>query len=182
MRAIRSRDSQMERMMASALWRRGVRFRRNVRTLLGVPDLANQRRRVGVFLDSCFWHGCPEHYHAPRTNAEYWADKLRRNRARDAAVTQWYQERAWYIVPMWEQRPFVAPTASRRPSACRNPEHGVRPPRRSGRVFRATAGLEPPTHLRPAQPPLVIWDCPPRLLNTLRDPVEPKLSLRCPSS
>lgn len=111
MKAIRSRDSQLERTIASALWRRGIRFRRNVRTLFGTPDLANRRRRLVVFLDSCFWHGCPEHYHVPRTNAEYWAAKVRRNRARDIEVTQWYQTRGWRIVRIWEHEVRLDPAA-----------------------------------------------------------------------
>ena len=111
MKSIRSRNSQMEQGIASALWRRGLRFRRNVRTLFGTPDLANQRRRLVVFLDSCFWHGCPEHYQVPRTNAEYWAVKVRRNRERDVVVTEWYQERAWRIVRIWEHEVRQDPAA-----------------------------------------------------------------------
>jgi DNA mismatch endonuclease (patch repair protein) len=102
MQAIRSKRTALENRVCSALWRRGLRFRRNVRTLPGCPDIAVARRRVAIFLDSCFWHGCPVHYNTPRHNADYWAAKLSRNRRRDDAVTTWYRDAGWAVVRVWE--------------------------------------------------------------------------------
>lgn len=101
MQRIRSRRTRWEDEISRELWRRGCRFRRNVRTLYGTPDFVNRRRRVVVFLDSCFWHGCPEHYNVPQQNADYWAEKLYRNRARDEAVTRFYVDQHWTIIRVW---------------------------------------------------------------------------------
>src|SRR3954469_24386844 len=63
------------------LHRLGFRFRKNLRVEVDgmsvVPDIVFPRARVAVFVDGCFWHGCPEHFHLPRTNAQYWEAKIR---------------------------------------------------------------------------------------------------------
>ena len=59
-------------------------------------------RRVVVFVDGCFWHGCPEHYSAPATNAEFWAEKLARNAKRDQRVDDQLRELGWAPLRLWE--------------------------------------------------------------------------------
>jgi DNA mismatch endonuclease (patch repair protein) len=102
MQAIRASHTAMEDRISHELWRRGLRYRRNVPGLMGKPDIASKKRRVAVFLDSCFWHACPYHGNRPKTNAEYWDHKLERNKVRDAEVTHYYQSRGWHVIRVWE--------------------------------------------------------------------------------
>jgi hypothetical protein len=61
-----------------------------------------KKRRVAVFVDSCFWHGCPEHCKMPVNNREFWEEKIVRNGSRDAEVAKWYEDNGWRIVRVWE--------------------------------------------------------------------------------
>ena len=70
MQAIKSK-SKLEDLVARELWKRGIRYRRNVKTLFGKPDIAIQKYRVVIFIDSCFWHSCPVHGNIPKSNVEY---------------------------------------------------------------------------------------------------------------
>lgn len=63
-----------------------VRFRKNVKSLFGTPDIASKKYKIVIFVDSCFWHLCPEHGNIPKTNIEFWENKLIRNRQRDCEV------------------------------------------------------------------------------------------------
>jgi DNA mismatch endonuclease (patch repair protein) len=90
MSRIRGRDTAPELALRRALWKEGVRFRVNVRDLPGRPDIASKKAKVAVFVDGCFWHGCPEHYRAPRTRRAYWEEKIRRNQERRRQVMQQY--------------------------------------------------------------------------------------------
>ena len=78
-------------------WRRGI-------ALFGKPDFVFGRQRVVVFVDGCFWHGCPKPKHAPmpKNRAEWWAAKLSRNRERDRLVTRTLKEQGWRVVRVWE--------------------------------------------------------------------------------
>jgi DNA mismatch endonuclease (patch repair protein) len=102
MRAVRSSRTSLEDQLAHELWTRGFRYRRNQVGLFGRPDFSNQRRRLVVFVDSCFWHGCPVHYRAPTSNVQYWSEKLERNRMRDSAVDAYYAGRGWTSIRVWE--------------------------------------------------------------------------------
>ncbi|MFC5602449.1 very short patch repair endonuclease [Sporosarcina koreensis] len=75
--------SKLEDIFASMLWRKGLRFRRNVKTLKGKPDIAIAKYKVVIFVDSCFWHVCPLHFIQPKSNKDYWDKKLKRNQERD---------------------------------------------------------------------------------------------------
>jgi DNA mismatch endonuclease (patch repair protein) len=72
--------------------------------LAGKPDLVFAGKRVVVFLDGCFWHGCPNHYREPRSNAAYWRAKIERNVARDARVTQELVRDGWIVLRFWEHQ------------------------------------------------------------------------------
>ncbi|MES9779227.1 DNA mismatch endonuclease Vsr, partial [Bacillus velezensis] len=78
MRSIKS-ESKLEQRITSELWRRGLRFRRNVKSLFGKPDIAIKKYKIVIFIDSCFWHNCPKHGHIPKSNIQYWNEKLLRN-------------------------------------------------------------------------------------------------------
>lgn len=101
MRSVKS-ESKLENKISKQLWSKGYRFRKNVRTLFGKPDIAIKKYKVVVFIDSCFWHHCPEHGHYPRTNEEFWKKKLNRNMERDSEVSNFYLELGWNILRIWE--------------------------------------------------------------------------------
>jgi DNA mismatch endonuclease (patch repair protein) len=100
------RDTRPERALRSALHRLGLRYRVDLKLGAGRsaprPDVAFMRARVAVFVDGCFWHGCPEHGTSPRTNSGYWSAKVARNRARDSANDAALAEAGWAVVRVWE--------------------------------------------------------------------------------
>jgi DNA mismatch endonuclease, patch repair protein len=111
-RANRSRDTKAEVALRSCLHRRGLRFRKR-KTIFLTPTPGSPRRwtqpdvvfpteRVVVFVDGCFWHRCPEHFHAPKTNAAYWEPKIARNVARDRDTTAQLEARGWVVLRVWE--------------------------------------------------------------------------------
>ncbi|MFI6575312.1 very short patch repair endonuclease [Nocardiopsis sp. NPDC050513] len=105
MRANRSRDTGPELALRRAVHARGLRYRvaaRPVKELRRTADLVFTKARVAVFLDGCFWHGCPEHHTAAVRNGAYWATKVERNRARDADTNQRLAEAGWTVVRVWE--------------------------------------------------------------------------------
>jgi DNA mismatch endonuclease (patch repair protein) len=70
-------------------------------------DMANERQRLLVFIDGCFWHGCPEHYVRPRSHASFWAEKLQRNVDRDRQQTSKLESLGWRVLRIWEHEIFV---------------------------------------------------------------------------
>jgi DNA mismatch endonuclease, patch repair protein len=101
MRAIKSR-SQLENRVSKALWRDGYRFRKNDKSLIGKPDISIKKYKIVIFIDSCFWHGCPLHGNMPKSNREYWEKKLSRNKERDQQVNEYYKEIGWSCMRVWE--------------------------------------------------------------------------------
>lgn len=105
MRSNKSRDTKPELALRSAVHRLGLRYRVGTQPLPSVRrtgDLVFSRARVVVFLDGCFWHGCPEHHTVAKTNAEFWAEKIRTNRTRDARTNQLLTDAGWQVVRVWE--------------------------------------------------------------------------------
>lgn len=94
--------SKLEDLFASELWRRGLRFRRNVRSLKGTPDIAIKKYKIVIFVDSCFWHVCPDHFKRPKSNEEFWGKKFKRNMERDKETTEYYIEMDWNVKRVWE--------------------------------------------------------------------------------
>jgi DNA mismatch endonuclease, patch repair protein len=94
--------SKLEDMFAHALWNKGLRYRRNVKSLMGTPDIAIQKYKIVIFVDSCFWHACPIHHKKPKSNQDYWNKKFARNIEKDLEVTAYYTEKDWNIKRVWE--------------------------------------------------------------------------------
>lgn len=94
--------SKLENRVASSLWRKGLRFRRNTKGLMGRPDISIKKYKIVIFIDSCFWHGCSIHANKPKNNAEFWANKLEGNKRRDQAVNEFYSNNDWNILRVWE--------------------------------------------------------------------------------
>lgn len=102
MQAIRSSNTKMENYITKELWRRGFRFRKNVKDLLGKPDIAIKKYKVVIFFDSCFWHGCDIHCVYPKSNTEYWIPKIQKNIQRDQSINNYYKNKGWHILRIWE--------------------------------------------------------------------------------
>lgn len=100
-------DTRPESMVRSLLHREGYRFRKHVRLVCdGVvckPDIVFSAAKVGVFIDGCFWHCCPEHGRVPGgRNAEYWEEKFAKNRSRDLRQTAAMEREGWTVLRIWE--------------------------------------------------------------------------------
>lgn len=99
-------DTGPEKALRAALFRAGVRFRKDYR--IDCPDLKVRADiaiigpRVAVFVDGCFWHRCPIHGTAPKTNADFWTEKLDRNVARDRRVDASLRRFGWTVLRTWE--------------------------------------------------------------------------------
>lgn len=109
MAAVKSRNTSPEIRLRRAIWKVGVRyftsagwFRLTGRRLPGSPDLVFPSARVVVFVDGCFWHGCPKHYQLPDTRQEFWRAKLLENQRRDRKVTELLEAEGWRVVRIWE--------------------------------------------------------------------------------
>lgn len=101
MKSIKS-VSQLENVVAQALWNRGYRFRRNAKTLFGKPDISIKKYKIAIFIDSCFWHFCPIHGRIPMSNTEYWNAKYVKNKSRDEKVNAYYKKNNWNLLRIWE--------------------------------------------------------------------------------
>jgi DNA mismatch endonuclease, patch repair protein len=75
---------------------------RPIRSVQRTADLVFTRARLAVFVDGCFWHGCPEHHTVAKTNAEYWAAKVEKNRARDRETDDLLAAEGWTVLRVWE--------------------------------------------------------------------------------
>jgi DNA mismatch endonuclease, patch repair protein len=105
MRAQRERDTGIEREVRSRLHARGLRFRVHRRLLEGSRrevDVVFPGAKVAVFVDGCFWHGCPEHGTWPRNNADFWRAKIEGNVARDRDTDARLEAEGWTVVRVWE--------------------------------------------------------------------------------
>lgn len=96
------RDSVPEIRLRQELHHRGLRFRVNVRGLPGTPDVAFTRARIAVFVDGCFWHGCPIHATLPKNNREWWQAKFDATRERDARKDKDLETLGWRVIHVWE--------------------------------------------------------------------------------
>jgi DNA mismatch endonuclease (patch repair protein) len=110
MQGNRRTDTAPEVSLRRALHARGLRFRKDHIVRAGdsraKADVVFTRRRVAVFVDGCFWHGCPMHCRMPARNRAYWEAKIGRNRDRDARVTSALTNAGWRVVRVWEHEPL----------------------------------------------------------------------------
>ncbi|MUN38540.1 very short patch repair endonuclease [Actinomadura litoris] len=105
MQANKGRDTKPELALRRAVHALGLRYRVSMRPLTPVrrtADLVFTKAKVAVFLDGCFWHGCPQHHTKARTNADYWAEKVTRNQERDAETDRLLGEAGWQVIRVWE--------------------------------------------------------------------------------
>jgi DNA mismatch endonuclease (patch repair protein) len=105
MEAVKSKDTKPEIQIRSILHRKGLRYRVDANPIKGLnrrADIIFRSARVAVFVDGCFWHGCPEHGTWPKANAEFWAAKIKRNKERDADTNRRLKEADWKVIRVWE--------------------------------------------------------------------------------
>ena len=105
MRSNRSRDTKPELALRSAVHAAGLRYRvavRPVPNLRRTADLVFRSARVAVFVDGCFWHGCPTHHTKASANADYWAQKVEKNMQRDRDTDERLAAAGWLPVRVWE--------------------------------------------------------------------------------
>jgi len=102
MRSVRNQDTAPEMRLRRALWSIGLRYRTRTRIENAKPDIAFLGKRLLVFVDGCFWHGCPRHYTKPAENAAFWSSKIEKNRARDARNNQALDAKGWKVLRVWE--------------------------------------------------------------------------------
>lgn len=108
MQANRGRDTAPEMAVRRLLHAAGLRYRvdhRPIPTLNRRADVVFTRAKIALFIDGCFWHGCPQHHTVARTNAAYWAEKVSNNVARDTETDRLLREAGWTVVRFWEHEP-----------------------------------------------------------------------------
>jgi DNA mismatch endonuclease, patch repair protein len=100
MKAIRSKNTGPEVKLRKVLRARGLRYR----VYYGIEkiDIAFPSKKLAVFVDGCFWHGCPLHSHIPKSNKDYWLPKLKRNMERDGAKDERLKGEGWTVMHFWE--------------------------------------------------------------------------------
>ena len=105
MQHIRSKDTKAEILLRKALWKKGIRYRKNYLRLPGKPDIAITKHRIAIFVDGDFWHA-RGHEERPgeqiATNRSFWSSKLKRNVERDRYVNELLLEQGWLVLRFWE--------------------------------------------------------------------------------
>lgn len=112
MAKVRQKGTDAEMVLRRELYRRGLRYRVNYEVLKKprrVADVAFPGLMIAVFVDGCFWHGCPEHASWPKQNAGFWRQKIEVNRLRDADTNDRLSQRGWTVLRFWEHE---SPTES----------------------------------------------------------------------
>ena len=103
MSRIRSRGNKATEEALAKLFRANhITGWRRRQPLFGKPDFVFPKLRVAVFVDGCFWHGCPQHSTQPKNNAEFWREKLAGNKARDVLVGLTLRKAGWRVLRIWE--------------------------------------------------------------------------------
>ena len=103
MQAVKSKDSEIERLLRNELWKRGLRYRKNAKNIIGKPDIVFIGKKVAVFCDSEFWHGYnwEERKEDIKTRREFWIPKIERNMQRDLEVNVALTEAGWIVLRFW---------------------------------------------------------------------------------
>lgn len=104
-----------ERTLRSELHRIGLRFRKNRRPLAGLrctADIVFPRHRLCVFVDGCFWHGCPLHFSCPKSHSGWWREKIEATKRRDKQHTAALRRGGWRVVRLWEHEVRINPARS----------------------------------------------------------------------
>lgn len=107
----KSRDTKPELIVRRHLHASGLRYRvhaRPIKTWNRRADIVFSRAKTAIFINGCYWHGCPKHYVEPKTNTDYWSHKIERNKERDAETFRRLRNEKWLVIPVWEHENLVA--------------------------------------------------------------------------
>jgi DNA mismatch endonuclease (patch repair protein) len=105
MQAVKPRDTAPEKALRSELHKLGLRYQidtRPVKELNRRADIIFRSAKVAIFVDGCFWHGCPKHGTQAKANAEFWRNKIRRNQERDTETNKLLKKAGWKVIRVWE--------------------------------------------------------------------------------
>lgn len=104
MAAIKSKNTKPEEMVRKYLFSKGFRYRKNDSRLIGKPDIVLPKYKTVIFVNGCFWHGhdgC-HYFVVPKTNTEFWTNKIQNNKSRDASIQEELARLNWKIITVWE--------------------------------------------------------------------------------
>ena len=104
MQSIKSKDTKPELLVRKFLFSRGFRYRLNVKTLPGSPDIVLKKYRTAIFINGCFWHGhkgC-KYFVLPKTNTQFWQNKIQKNQERDLDRRIKLRDLGWHTITLWE--------------------------------------------------------------------------------
>ena len=101
MKGNRDKNTKPELRLRSAIHKAGIRFRIHY-NLIGKPDIVFPSKRLAIFVDGCYWHGCPKCYKEPKTNTDYWRKKIARNQQRAKTVRRQLNQNGWQVMRVWE--------------------------------------------------------------------------------
>ncbi len=101
-RKIKNKNTQIERLLAKAMWAEGLRYRKNCKDIFGKPDFCFKGKKIAIFCDSEFWHGKKflegEKF---KTNTDFWEEKIKRNIERDKEVNEKLRKEGWIVLRFW---------------------------------------------------------------------------------
>lgn len=112
MAKIRSKDTKPERIVRRYLYSRGYRYRKNVKSLPGTPDIVLRKYGIVIFIHGCFWHGHKVDGSMPKTNRKFWEEKINKNKQRDERNKALLRRMGWSVMTVWECQ--LKPTVRRK--------------------------------------------------------------------
>ena len=103
MQRVKSKDSEIEKILRNALWNKGYRYRKNVKDVFGHPDIVFKSKKVAIFCDSEFWHGYDweRKKNEIKTRQDFWIPKIERNMQRDKEGNMKLSEEGWTVLRFW---------------------------------------------------------------------------------
>ena len=101
MSRIKGKDTKPEIQLRKALWALGYRYRLHYK-LSGKPDIVFPGQKIAIFVDGCFWHGCPDHFRVPKSGPEFWQNKIQSSIERDLRNRSSLEEEGWTVLRFWE--------------------------------------------------------------------------------
>lgn len=103
MKRVKAKDSEIELLLRKELWNRGLRYQKNVKTIIEKPDIVFKGKKVAVFCDSEFWHGYDweNRKFDIKSRREFWIPKIERNMQRDIEVTETLSKNGWLVIRFW---------------------------------------------------------------------------------
>lgn len=104
MSKIRGKDTKPELILRKMLFAKGLRYRLNYRVAGYRVDIAFPSRKLAVFVDGCFWHGCPKCFRPPKSRKRYWGPKIKTNKERDKRIDSAMSKSGWKVIHIWEHR------------------------------------------------------------------------------